>query len=143
MKMCLSNFGMGPFVNVPGSFALFPSRSASPTLFPDTFIVHACTTRRGVEQTSARLLDGQVCVVLLFVSSERHTDSEPVLLKFAPSVNSCNIRFWGNRDRPWSRFPQGAPNESKRRPDHRDCSSISRNLCTAAWAGADARTFYL
>src|SRR3981189_478822 len=114
MKMCLSNFGMGPFVNVPGSFALFPSRSASPTLFPDTFIVHACTSRRGVEQTSARLPDGQVCVVLIFVSSERQT-----------------------------RVPQGAPNESKRRPEHRDCNSIFRNLCTAAWAGADARTFYL
>src|SRR6267378_761371 len=42
----------------------------------DMLIVHACTSRRGVEQTSARLPDGQVCVVLLFVSSERHTDTE-------------------------------------------------------------------
>src|SRR6266481_4129109 len=77
------------------------------------------------------------------LSQPRGSPQKPVLLKFTPSVNSCNIRFWGNRDRLWSRFPQGAPNESKRRPDHRDCNSISRNLCTAAWAGADARTFYL
>ena len=66
----------GPFLERSRESTTRSRRLRLAVPFTDIFIVHACTMRHGVALTSARLPDGQVCVVLLFVSSERHTDSE-------------------------------------------------------------------